>query len=362
MKTTKRTAIARGHNNLKQGRQGQCHTMSIAGCIRIRLSWPEVSANDKSPRRARRGTVSPTSHSSCKCPRNITLWEWRFRDTQESGKLTKYVRNDAQENRNTENWRRPTKSDVRWYRWSHRNSPRAPTGPNARGDTPPQKRNAHQWRKPSAKTRRKIGDNATGSINKTDAKKRRRARSGHSQRASAKPTTEADKATTKKERGMEWVSDSDRASNWGTNARKVTDPWRGRTKQRGKNSRWLAASGRIRASAPAAPGSQENRQEEAEASPEGEVSNLKDNPLTGGRAGQVDLEADLRSGEHNGENKEPPKTRSLREDHPERGHQRLQGAKLSHRTRHQPQPAEMRVGYQRQPQTPSKGRGGNTEP
>ena len=88
----------------------------------------------------------------------------------------------------------------------------------------------------------------------------------------------------------------------------------------------------------------------------------KDNLLTGGIAGQMDLEADLRSGEHNGKNQEPPKTRSLRKEHPERGHQRLQGAKLSHRPRHQPQPAEMRVGYQRQPQTPSKGWGGNTEP
>ena len=66
---------------------------------------------------------------------------------------------------------------------------------------------------------------------------------------------------------------------------------------------------------------------------------------------------DQRSREHNGENQEPPKTRSLREDHPERGHQRLQGAKLSHRPRHKPQPAEMRVVYQRQPQTPSKGQG-----
>ena len=45
---------------------------------------------------------------------------------------------------------------------------------------------------------------------------------------------------------------------------KVTDPWRGRTKQRGKNSRLLAASGRVTASAPAAPGRQENRQEEAD--------------------------------------------------------------------------------------------------
>ena len=44
----------------------------------------------------------------------------------------------------------------------------------------------------------------------------------------------------------------------------------GRTKQRGKNPCRLAAAGRITASAPAATGRQENRQAEAEASPEGE--------------------------------------------------------------------------------------------
>ena len=68
--------------------------------------------------------------------------------------------NVAQENRkhrpelqsHTANWRRPTRSGVRLYRWSHRNSPRAHTEPNTWGDAPSQKRNAHQWRKPSAKT------------------------------------------------------------------------------------------------------------------------------------------------------------------------------------------------------------------
>ena len=56
----------------------------------------------------------------------------------------------------------------------------------------------------------------------------------------------------------------------------------------------------------------------------------------------MNLEADLRSGEHNGENQESLKTRNLREVHPERGHQRLQGAELSHRPRHQPQPDRQR--------------------
>ena len=41
----------------------------------------------------------------------------------------------------------------------------------------------------------------TGSTNETEAKKRRMARSGHSKRASVRPTAEADKGSTKKERG-----------------------------------------------------------------------------------------------------------------------------------------------------------------
>ena len=88
----------------------------------------------------------------------------------------------------------------------------------------------------------------------------------------------------------------------------------------------------------------------------------KNNPLTGGRAEQVGLEADRRPGEHNGENPEPPKTRSHSEDHPVRERQRLQGASRATDRGTKPQPAERRAGYPRQPQTCSKGRGGNTEP
>ena len=88
----------------------------------------------------------------------------------------------------------------------------------------------------------------------------------------------------------------------------------------------------------------------------------KNNLLTRGRAEQVDLEADLRPGEHNGENQEPPKTRSSSEDHPVRGRQRLQGANRATDRGTKPQPAESRAGYPRQPQTRSKGQGGNTEP
>ena len=58
----------------------------------------------------------------------------------------------------------------------------------------------------------------------------------------------------------------------------MSDPRRGRTKQRGNNSRRLAAAVRATVSAPAASGRQENRQAEAEASPEGAVSKHKRQP------------------------------------------------------------------------------------
>ena len=156
------------------------------------------------------------------------------------------------------------------------------------------------------------------------------------------------------------MSDSDRASNRGTNARKGDRPRKGKD-QAEREELSLTQGGQQQAHRQPQ-GARRTDRKRPKPHPKEKSPSRKDNLLTGGRAGQVDPEADLRSGEHNGENQEHPKTHSLREAHPERGHQRLQGAKLSHRPRHQPQPAEMRVGYQRQPQTPSKGRGGNTEP
>ena len=145
------------------------------------------------------------------------------------------------------------------------------------------------------------------------------------------------------------MSDSDRASNRGTNTRKGDRPWKGKDQAEREElslTRSLKEGNSKR--------TVRTVRKRPKPHPKAKSPSLKDNLLTGGRAGQVDLEADLRSGEHNGENQESPITRSLREAHPERGHQRLQGAKLSHRPRHQPQPAEMRVGYKRQPQTPAR--------
>ena len=75
----------------------------------------------------------------------------------------------------------------------------------------------------------------------------------------------------------------------------------------------------------------------------------QNNLLTGDRAEKVDLEADLRPGEHNGENQEPPTTRSFSEDHPVRGRQQLQGASLATNLGTKPQLAEGGQGAQDNP-------------
>ena len=72
-------------------------------------------------------------------------------------------------------------------------------------------------------------------------RKRRRERSGQSKRAHARPSAKADKDPTKKEQGMEWVSDSDWASNRGTYARQVSDPGKGRTLESPEPLRHAAA-------------------------------------------------------------------------------------------------------------------------
>ena len=220
--------------------------------------------------------------------------------------------------------------------------PKGPYGTNARGDAPSQKRNAHQRRKPSGKTLCKRGDNATGANNETDANKRRRARSGHSQRAAAKPTAKAYKATTKKERATPtWPPTEEQTQE------KVTDPVRGRTKQRGKNFRWLAAS---------------EREQQAHRQPKGarRTDRLRRKPHPKEKAPSLKGNLQTESVMWTWKQTYGQGCTKEREAHPERGHKRQQGAKLSNRPRHQPQPAEKRVGYERPPQTASKGWGGNT--
>ena len=85
-------------------------------------------------------------------------------------------------------------------------TPWAPTEPNARGDAPSQEQpHAKDWNRQRRHSTREA-TLRTGSTNETDAKKRLKVRSGQSQRASTRPTAEADKDSAKKERGMEWAT------------------------------------------------------------------------------------------------------------------------------------------------------------
>ena len=80
------------------------------------------------------------------------------------------------------------------------------------------------------------------------------------------------------------MNDSDRASNRGTNARKRDRSRKGKDQAEREELSLTRSPGRVRASAPAAPGRQENRQEEAEASPEGEASQPKGQPADRGQS------------------------------------------------------------------------------
>ena len=157
------------------------------------------------------------------------------------------------------------------------------------------------------------------------------------------------------------MSDSDRASHRRTNARKSYRPRKGKDQAEREELSLTRSLREGTASAPAAPGCQENQPAEAEATPEGEGSKPKRQSADRGQSRLSEPGGrPTARGAQKERTKKPPKTHSLREVHPERGNKRLQGAKLSNRPRYQPQPAEKRVGYERPPQTPSKGRGGNT--
>ena len=119
---------------------------------------------------------------------------------------------------------------------------------------------------------------------------------------------------------------------------------------------------RVTASAPAVPGHQENRQEEAEASPKGEVSKPKRQP------------ADRRQSRSGGPGSGPTvrgaqwrEPRTFQNPQPQRGPPGKRapaavGSKAEPPTK-APTPTGRNEGrVPKTPQTPSKGRGGNTEP
>ena len=159
--------------------------------------------------------------------------------------------------------------------------PRVPMGPNTRGDAPPQKRTVHRWQK----TVRKHGARGVTMRRELTRRLTQINGAGHArdiarERQQSPPQKRTRLSPRRSEGRNEWATPTGPPTEEQT-GEKATDPGRGRTKQRGKNSRWLAASG---------------REQQA----------------------------------------------------------------LSNRPRHQPQPAEKRVGYERPPQASSKGRGGNT--
>ena len=155
------------------------------------------------------------------------------------------------------------------------------------------------------------------------------------------------------------MSDSDRAFNRGTNARKSDRPRKGKNQAEREELSLTRSLMEGKQQVHRQPqGARRTNRKRRKPHPKEKSPSLKDNLPTGGRTGQVNLEADLRSGEHNGENQESPKTRSHREVHLEIGHQRQQGCKAE-----PPTPAgrkEVRV--RKTTPDPSKGRGGNTEP
>ena len=78
--------------------------------------------------------------------------------------------------------------------------------------------------------------------------------------------------------------------------------------------------------------------------PKEKAPSLKGNLLTGDRAGIVNLEADLRPGEHKGERGTPGKRA-----------QAAAGRKAEQPTEAPTPAGRKRVGYERPPQTPNKG-------
>ena len=151
------------------------------------------------------------------------------------------------------------------------------------------------------------------------------------------------------------MSDSDRASHRATSARKSYRPRKGNDQAEREELSLTCSLREGTASAPAAPGCQENRPAEAEATPEGEGSKPKRQSADRGqsRLGEPGSRPTARGAQRREPRNLPKPTASER-------YTRKEGTKLSNRPRYQPQPAEKRVGYERPPQTSSKGRGGNT--
>ena len=175
-----------------------------------------------------------------------------------------------------------------------------------------------------------------GSINETDAKKRRRTRSGHSQSVSKAHRTSGHGHH--QEGARDGMSERLRQGLQLRNKREIgVGPLKG--KDQLERLELSQTRGRSEGHSKRAGSPREPR----------ESSGTKDNLLTGGSAEQTALESYLRPWKNHGKIQEHPKTRSHSEDHQERRRRWLQGAKRSLRQRLQPHPEGTRVRHHGQP-------------
>ena len=109
------------------------------------------------------------------------------------------------------------------------------------------------------------------------------------------------------------MSNSYRASNRGTNARKSDRPRKGKDQAEREELSLTRSLMEGKQQAHWQPqGARRTDRKRRKSHPKEKTPSLKDNLPTGGRTRQVNLEVDRRTGEHNGENQESPKIRSHR--------------------------------------------------
>ena len=156
-------------------------------------------------------------------------------------------------------------------------TPWAPTEPYRMGRRPSARATARKGLILSAKTRRERGDIANGIYKRDRCKEKRMARQDIAIERQKGPPHKRTRTPPRRSEG--WKGERLRQGPKLRNkTREVSDPWRVRTKERVKNSHKLTAAVRATVSPPAATGRQENPQAEAEAQPEGDISQHKRQP------------------------------------------------------------------------------------
>ena len=151
--------------------------------------------------------------------------------------------------------------------------PKGPYGTNARGDAPPERHGARGVTMRRELTMRPTQINGGGHAQDIA---RERQQSPPQKRTRLPPR--------RSEGRNEWATPTWPPTEEQTRE-KVTDPGRGRTKQRGKNSRWLAASGREQQAHRQPQGARRTDHQRRKPHPKEKAPSLKGNLQTGDRAG-----------------------------------------------------------------------------